>query len=85
MPRQSDLLHGRIARLNRTGVGYVTTSDQRASSSEFVFSFDKIRRREGQDYRAYRGESLQTLGFREGREVAFTETADGRIASIEVD
>lgn len=85
MANNGQLLRGRIARLNRSGIGYVTTSDGRASHSEFVFSFDKIRRRAGQSYTPYRGEALQTLGFHEGRQVAFTETSDGLIDSIELD
>ena len=85
MPRNGNLLHGRIVRLNRSGIGYVATSDGQASSREFVFSFDKIRRRVGQTYMPYRGEALQSLGFREGQEVAFVETADGLIESIELD
>jgi hypothetical protein len=84
MPSNGNLIPGRIARLNRSGIGYVTTSDGRASNSEFVFSFDKIRRRAGQTYMPYRGEALQSLGFREGQRVAFAET-DGLIESIELD
>jgi hypothetical protein len=84
-PTNTDLIRGQIARLNRSGIGYVTTSDHRASSSEFVFSFDKIRRRAGQAYVPYRGEALQSLGFREGQHVAFSEGADGLIESIELE
>ena len=82
---QSDKLRiGRIVRISPSGLGYVTTTDSRASHSEFVFSFNKIRRRANDVYVSYRGESPNALGFRKGAEVMFSETSDGLIDSIEV-
>jgi hypothetical protein len=73
-----------IARISRSGIGYVTTTDEKASQPEFVFSFNKIRRKSDRAYVSYRGESPKELGFREGAQVMFSETADGLIDSIEV-
>jgi len=81
---ENGLRRGRIARISRSGIGYVTTTDSKASHSEFVFSFNKIRQKSDRMYISYRGESPKKLGFREGAQVMFSETADGLIDSIEV-
>jgi hypothetical protein len=79
------LTRGRITRLNRAGIGFVTTDDSRASGREFVFSYDRIRRQTDMTYVPYRGEALKDIGFKEGAQVAFSEDANGVIESIEVD
>ena len=71
--------------MNRAGIGHIVTTDRRASEPEFVFSYDKIRKRRGHLYEPYRGESVRELGFKEGTPIAFSETEDGAIATIELD
>ena len=73
---------GRIVRMNRAGTGFLVALDQK-SPSEFVFSADKIRRRQGHSYLPYRGEPVKSLGFTEGSQVQFSET-NGKVDSVEL-
>ncbi len=84
MAETNEIRVGRIARLTRTGIGHLTTSDSRASRNEFVFPFHKIQKRRGSDLVPYRGESMRELGLHEGSQVEFVENEEGMIESVQV-
>jgi hypothetical protein len=84
MADSNQLRIGQIVRLNRTGIGYLTTTDSRASNREFVFPFNKIVKRRAGGFEPYRGESMRELGLTEGSQVEFAETEDGMIESVQV-